>query len=174
MRLKVIAVVSLTMLVGFLSAQEMYGAFQIKTEPKGASITFRGTGQYIGNTPSQVFPVVMDEYTTYNSGIPGRVISLVISKDGYMPLEQDIYVPFNSVNMYDAINNPVVLKFELYRYQTPPPIYIPRPCPPPVIEWNFHWPRPHHHYNYGHGWTPPNNNNWGNHGHHRPRPNHKP
>lgn len=149
MRLKIMTLLSLILLIGSLAAQSMFGAFKIVSDPKGATISLPGTNQVLGNTPSQIFPVFQDQYTSYTNGIPGRVFTILISKPGYQTIQQDIFVPFNCINQYQAIQNPTVFSFDLQRQYGPPPSYCPPPPPrphPPTIwfNWNNWWNQPPH------------------------------
>lgn len=145
MRLKAMAMILLVLAGGALGAQNMFGAFQIHTYPEDAIISLYGTNQYLGNSPTNVFPVMMDQFMTYYYGTPGRAFSLLISKPGYISMKQDIFVPYNKVHQVDAMREPTVFSYYLSPLPVVPPSYWqPRPpqapCPP-----HYHRPpdRPH-------------------------------
>lgn len=163
MRLRIAAIAMFTLIAGLLGAQNMFGAFQIITEPSGATITLTGTNQYLGSTPSQIFPVMMDQYMVYNCGIPGRVFNIYITKNGYIPIQQEIFVPYNKAWQQDAIRYPTIFSFALTREYVQPPVYCPPPLPPrparpprPVFWYNWLYPRPHYPQPYCPPPTPPN------------------
>lgn len=181
MKPRLILIACLTLMAGLLSAQNIFGAFQIYTEPIGATITLYGTNQYLGSTPSQAIPITMDQYMTYNWGVPGRVFDLLISKPGYIPIRYQIFVPYNARYQWDALRNPTVFHFDLQRQPMHPHPHWPH--------WNHNthyyfidpWPGPGH----GHGWhghghghgqrpKPGHGNNHGGHGHDDDGPGHKP
>lgn len=170
MKARVIVIASLMMLSGLLGAQNMFGAFKIVTEPQGAIVTIYGTNQYLGTTPTQVFPILMDQYMTYNYGIPGRSFSVQISKAGYNTITQEIFVPYNRSYQMDAVYNPTIFSFYLAPQYIQPPVYYLPPPPPPVYHhrpWYF-WnhPRPHQpQWDYNPGYKPPHHGgNNGGHG----------
>ncbi len=185
MKPRLIVIACLTLMAGLLSAQNIFGAFQIQTEPGNATITLYGTNQYLGSTPSQVIPVSMDQYMSYNWGVPGRNFDVVISKQGFIPIRQQIFVPFNYQHQRDALRNPTVFHFSLARQQVQPPPYWPYWNP---TSWyhhhnSYHVKVPGHPGNGGYGshYGPGGNNNQGgsgggyNHGGHgnhagQPRP----
>jgi len=161
MKTKIYATAFLLLVLAWLCADDgMYGAFRIKTDPKGADVTLYDPDTYLCDTPSPVYPVVMDEYMELREGIPGRAIMLMITKKGYVPLKKEIFVPFTYENMQEALDDPSEFSFELERDHK-----------------NIHWriclfysyrhrhPRPH----FGFGrpnwqpWTPPGHH--GGHGH---------
>lgn len=164
----------LALMAGLLSAQNIFGAFQIYTEPQGASITIYGTNQYLGSTPSQAIPVTMDQYMTYNWGVPGRVFDLLISKPGFIPMRQQIFVPYNHKHQHNALRNPTVFQFNLVRQQIQPPHYWPNWNPTAYYYYVDPWPGnsgPGGGYNpggpgHGPGCNPsgPGGNNQGGHG----------
>lgn len=128
---KVLALVILTVIAVNAYSQNMFGAFQIRTEPEGAVVTLYGSNQYLGTTPTQVFPIIMDQYMVYYYGVPGRAYSLLISKEGYIPIKEDIFVPYHKAHEVDAVREPTVFHFLLHRAQVIPP-YPPftPPMPP--------------------------------------------
>lgn len=169
MKTQLVSILGLTLVTGFLGAQCMYGAFKIVTEPKGAEITLTGSNQNLGTTPSQIFPIFQDEYTSYANGIPGRVFHIQLSKPGYLPLYQEIFVPYNSQHQQHAINNPTLFSFRLQRQGQQYNSYCPPPVPRPWLWMNFwHKPprRPHHnwHYNPPQPPPPPPGGGYGSHG----------
>ncbi len=154
MKQKMILLACLILSVGALSAYDLYGAFKIKTVPKGADIYVYDTDQLLGTTPTDIFPVFMDDYMTVRNGIPGREIELVIARDGYVPKREKIFVPLNKLELEDAYDRPTVFSFKLNRSFRGS-----------VVLSSFFWPhwrpRPHYpqyFYPYSH------------HGNHNPRP----
>ena len=115
MKTRLIAIAVLALLTGLLSAQSIFGAFQIVTEPQGAAVTLYGSNQYLGSTPQVTVPFCMDQTMTYNWGNPGRLFDLVISKEGYIPIRQQIFVPFSHKHQIDALRHPQVHHFNLVR-----------------------------------------------------------
>ncbi len=151
MKLKAMAVTLLIVVCGVLNAQNMFGAFQIQTTPQDAIVTLYGTNQYLGNTPTQVFPVLMDQYMTYWYGTPGRAFTLLISKEGYISMKQDIFVPYNKAHQIDALREPTVFNFYLSKVPVYPPHVWQPPCPPyyPYPPWPYWHPhKPHKHPRY--------------------------
>ena len=159
---KVLLTISLALLLFSLAAEDyMYGAFQVKTKPSGADVTLYDPDLYLSPTPTPVYPVLMDEYMELVEGIPGRHIMLMITKKGYVPLRQEIFVPFTHEDEVEALEAPSVFLFELekdvkkvyhkvsiyygYRYRHPrPPAYVYyHPWFPPVhYGWSSPAPRP--------------------------------
>lgn len=177
MKQKVMLIALLVLMAGLLSAQNMYGAFQIITEPYGASITLYGTNYYLGTTPTQAMPIIMDQYMTYNYGTPGRVVDIVVSKLGFVSLRQQIFVPYNRKWESSAVKNPTVFYFALqpvaqppYWGYNPPPYYYYYLDPPFDQNYNSGHGNGHGHGNgnnqCGPGHKPPSggNNNQGGHG----------
>ncbi len=172
MKPRILLIACLALMAGLLSAQNVFGAFQVVTEPQGATITLYGTNQYLGQTPSQAIPITMDQYMTYNWGVPGRVFDLLISKPGYISTRQQIFVPYNCRHQVDALRNPTVFHFSLARQPMPPYGYWPHYNP--TTHYYFVDPHPgpgHGHNGPGNGHGGGNNNgghsgghNNGNHG----------
>ncbi len=152
MKLKVALITCLLLIAAALSADDLYGAFKIRTIPRGAKVTVYDTDQELGRTPTEIFPVLMDEYFDYYDGIPGRTIEIVITKRGYIPIKEEIFVPLNKGSLRAAIRYPSVYTFRLERayysslflhpyfdrpYYRPIcpqyfyPLAPPRPTPPP-------------------------------------------
>ncbi|MDD3144331.1 MAG: hypothetical protein PHG32_09110 [Candidatus Cloacimonetes bacterium] len=125
MKLRLFLIACLVLTAGLLTAQNIFGAFQVITEPRGATVTVYGTNQYLGTTPTQSVPITMDQYMTYNWGVPGRVFDLVISKRGFIPVRQQIFVPYNHRHQRDALRNPTLFHFSLARQQIQPRPYWP-------------------------------------------------
>ena len=151
MRLQVLTVAVLLLAGGSLGAQNVFGAFQVQTYPQDAVVTLYGTNQYLGNTPTSVFPVMMDQFMTYYYGTPGRAFSLLISKPGFISMKQDIFVPYNKVHQVDAMREPTVYSFYLSPAPVCPPPYWQPPSPPyypnpPQKPWHSRpHGRPHRH-----------------------------
>ncbi|PKN75007.1 MAG: hypothetical protein CVU49_06060 [Candidatus Cloacimonetes bacterium HGW-Cloacimonetes-2] len=152
MRYKVLAIIALVLLAGSLNAQNMFGAFVVRTEPSGASVNYSGSNQYIGQTPTQAVAILMDHNLTYNNGTPGRRITLEINKEGYKTLRQQVFVPFNKAHQQDALRNPSVFSFSLRRDDMQSEQNHPNPP--------YHPNNPNHHNHPNH----PNNP-----GHHGPQ-----
>lgn len=114
MKTKLFTTAFLLLALAWLCAEDsMYGAFRIKTKPNGADVTLYDPDIYLCDTPSPVYPVMMDEYMDLREGIPGRAIMLMITKKGYVPLKKEIFVPFSSEDMQEAMDNPSEFTFEL-------------------------------------------------------------
>ncbi|MDY0151509.1 MAG: hypothetical protein RBS43_04480 [Candidatus Cloacimonas sp.] len=153
MKMKVLLAMCLMLVFALLKAEDdsMYGAFKIVTSPKGADVNLYDLDLYLCDTPSPVYPVFMDEFMELREGIPGREITLMITKKGYVPLKKDIFVPFNYTDSSDALDNPSVFKFELERdykrlHWQVTMFYMSR----------YRYPRPHHHNNLHYRpWCPP-------------------
>lgn len=188
MKLKVALITCLLLFAAALSADDLYGAFKIRTIPRGAKVTVYDTDQELGRTPTEIFPVLMDEYFDYYDGIPGRTIEIVITKRGYIPIKEEIFVPLNKGSLRAAIRHPSVYTFRLerayystaflYPYFDRPyyrpicpqyfyPLAPPRPTPPPGYKPRP--PRPPYnppggsHGGHG-GHNPPGGGNSGGHG----------
>lgn len=160
-KLAMIALIAAGM-CGLLRAESMYGAFQVETKPSGADVTLYDPDVYLSQTPTPVYPVLMDEYMELREGIPGRSIMLMITKKGYVPLKRAIFVPFTHEADSLAIREPSVFTFELerdvnnehwrvcvyygYRHRHPrPPQHV-----------HFHpWYPPHYPHHPGWGTPPP-------------------
>lgn len=139
---RVLLTISLALLIFGLAAEDaMYGAFRVITKPRGADVTLYDADMYLSRTPTPVYPVWMDEYMDLVEGIPGRHIMLMITKKGYIPIRQEIFVPFTHEDEGDALECPSVFVFELekdvkrayhkvciyygYKYRKPrPPVYV--------------------------------------------------
>lgn len=115
MKLKIFTIALITLWAGILGAQNMFGAYRIESFPRGADVIITGSNQFIGTTPTQTIPVMMDQFMTYWNGIPGRAFNIVIRKDGFTPLQQTIFVPYNRVHQVDALRNPTVFSYRLER-----------------------------------------------------------
>ncbi len=124
MKVRYLALALVALWAGVLNAQNMFGAFKIETSPQGADVIITASNQYIGRTPTQAIPVMMDQFMTYHQGIPGRVFNLVIRKDGFRPLQQTIFVPYTKVHQVDALRNPTVFSYHLERLQTNNPGHV--------------------------------------------------
>ena len=94
--------------IGFLSADDMFSAFQIITKSSSAFVSLYDIDLYLYKTPSPVYPVMLDEYMVLQEGIPGRKINIIITKDGYVPLKKTIFVPFFYIKEKEALKHPTV------------------------------------------------------------------
>ncbi|NLK50668.1 MAG: hypothetical protein GX294_08470 [Candidatus Cloacimonetes bacterium] len=132
-----------------LHADSMYGAFKVVTSPKGADVTLYDPDLYLAQTPTPVYPVIMDEYMDIQEGIPGRAIMLMITKKGYLPIKEEIYVPFTHESESEAVESPSVFRFEMERdvknkyWQVS--VYY---------GYRYRHPKPRHHHHF-HPWYPP-------------------
>ncbi len=120
MKRKALLIALLALLAGLLSAQNMFGALKITTQPKGAIVSLYGTNQYLGTTPNLVVPLQMNQNTVFVGGRPGRMMDVLISKPGYITQRQQIFVPYTSVRERDAVRNPTVFQFSLQKTPSPP------------------------------------------------------
>lgn len=151
MKTKLLLAICLLLSAGLLSAYDLYGAFQIKTSPKNADVNLVDIDLYLCSTPSPVFPVFMDEYMELREGIPGRTIRVVISKEGYEPLEKNLFVPFLYSDQRDALDYPTVFNFRLTRDRVGKYVTITN-----YYAYNYYRPRPEHYFYYpGYFWYPP-------------------
>ncbi len=151
MKTKILLAVCLLLSAGLLSAYDLMGAFQIKTSPRGADVNLVDIDLYLCSTPSPVYPVFMDEYMELREGIPGRSIRVVISKEGYVPIEKTLYVPFLYEDQRDALRYPTVFNFRLTRDRRGSYASINY-----YYAYNYHRPRPvHYTYFPGYYWYPP-------------------
>ncbi len=151
MKTKVLLAVCLLLSVGLLSAYDLFGAFQIKTTPKGADVNLSEIDLYLCSTPSPVYPVFMDEYMELREGIPGRVISVIITKEGYVPIEKNLFVPFLYTDQRDALDYPTVFNFRLTRDRSNSYASV---CT--YYAYNYYRPRPVYYTYYpGYYWYPP-------------------
>ena len=80
--------------IGFLSADDMFSAFQIITKSSSAFVSLYDIDLYLYKTPSPVYPVMLDEYMVLQEGIPERKINIIITKDGYVLLKKTILCHF--------------------------------------------------------------------------------
>ena len=160
---RVLLAISLALLIFGLAAEDaMYGAFRVITRPKGADVTLYDADVYLSPTPTPIYPVLMDEYMDLVEGIPGRHITLMITKKGYIPIRQEIFVPFTHEDEMEALGDPSTFIFELegdvkrvyhrvciyygYRHRNPrPPVHVYyHPWYPPVhYVWYPPPPPPH-------------------------------
>lgn len=150
MKRTALLVLMLALTLGVLSAQNIFGAFKITTQPQGAIVSLYGTNQYLGTTPNIAIPVQMDQTMVFVGGRPGRMLDLLISKPGYISMRQQIFVPYTKKWERDAIRNPTVFHFSL------------QPTPPPPA-WNYSYPACYYPITYPSG-----------HGYHNPKPGQKP
>lgn len=173
MKTKVLTAMILLLSIGLMAETTLYGAFRIKTKPSGADVNLYDIDQYLCETPSPAYPVMMDEFMELREGIPGRPIMLLISKEGYVPLRKEIFVPFLYTDIETALKNPTVFKIklddDLDKYYASVCVYYHdrRPRPRPHYgEWYVSmrpWYPPgfggygdHHHGHHGQGpWVPP-------------------
>ena len=118
--MKTKTLLALSLLLGFsaLAGQTMYGAFWVDTLPQQAEIYLYEEDQFLCTTPSPVYPVLMDEDYILKEGIPGRVIGIVIMCEGYLPLKQDIFVPYLWMDQVSALDNPTGFYYRLERDYT--------------------------------------------------------
>ena len=151
MKTRILLAVCLLLSVGLLSAYDLYGAFQIKTSPRGADVNLVDVDLYLSSTPTPVYPVFMDEYLELRSGIPGRSIRVIISKEGYVPIEKNLFVPFLYEDQRDAMRYPTVFNFRLTRDRRGAYTSINT-----YYAYNYYRPRPVYYYYYpGYFWYPP-------------------
>ena len=151
MKTKLLLAICLLLSAGLLSAYDLYGAFQIKTSPKGADVNLVDIDLYLCSTPSPVFPVFMDEYMELREGIPGRTIRVVISKEGYEPLEKNLFVPFLYEDQREALDYPTVFNFRLKRDRVGKYVTITN-----YYAYNYYRLRPDPYFYYpGYFWYPP-------------------
>lgn len=134
---------------GSLYADAMFGAFKVITKPSGADVTLYEPDLYLAQTPTPVYPVVMDEYMELREGIPGRAIPLIITHKGYLPLQREIFVPFTHEADSLAIAEPSIFTFEL---EADLQNTYWRVCV--YYSYPYRYPRPHYHAYY-HPWYPP-------------------
>ncbi len=94
--------------IGFLSADDMFSAFQIITKSSSAFVSLYDIDLYLYKTPSPVYPVMLDEYMVLQEGIPERKINIIITKDGYVPLKKTLFVSFLYTKEKEALKHPTV------------------------------------------------------------------
>lgn len=144
MKQKVVMLLGFLLGISLLSALDMYGAFKIITTPKRADVTLYDIDLYLCSTPSEVYSVIEDEGMEIREGIPGRPITLMITKDGYVPLKKQIFVPLCYADQEYALDHPSVFSFELRRDRRHSYTTI-------SYYYSYRNPRPRWHY---HLWTP--------------------
>jgi len=105
--------------IGFLSADDMFSAFQIITKSSSAFVSLYDIDLYLYKTPSPVYPVMLDEYMVLQEGIPERKINIIITKDDYVPLKKSIFVPFLYTKEKEALKHPTVYCCSLRVYTNP-------------------------------------------------------
>jgi len=149
MKVKLIIGLCLLLSIGLLSAEDLYGAFRVKTKPKSADINLYDIDEYLCSTPSPVYPVFMDEYLEYREGIPGRTITLMITKDGYIPLKKEIFVPVLFTEITTALDYPAEFTFNLKPDHSHTYINI---CL--YYTFGYHYRRQHNHHYTGAHWNP--------------------
>ena len=115
MKMRITIAICFILSLSLLSAYDIYGAFRIKTSPRGADVNLYDIDEYLSDTPTDVFPVFMDEFMEFREGIPGREIVLMITKRGYQPFKKRIFVPFRYTDLDDAMDDPSVFYFDLSR-----------------------------------------------------------
>ncbi|MCB5285668.1 MAG: hypothetical protein LHW45_08790 [Candidatus Cloacimonetes bacterium] len=151
MKTKILLAVCLLLSAGLLSAYDLFGAFQIKTSPRGADVNLSEIDLYLCSTPSPVYPVFMDDYMELREGIPGRVIRVIITKEGYVPIEKNLFVPFLYTDQRMALDYPTVFNFRLTRDRSGSYVSI---CN--YYAYNYYRPRPVYYTYYpGYYWYPP-------------------
>ena len=91
---RLLLLICLLLSIGFLSADDMFSAFQIITKSSSAFVSLYDIDLYLYKTPSPVYPVMMDEYMVLQEGIPERKINIIITKDGYVLLKKTILCHF--------------------------------------------------------------------------------
>ncbi len=174
MNKKWLLVICMFLSIVLLCADDMFGAFQIKTKPSDADVSLYDIDLYLCKTPSPVYPVMMDEYMVLQEGIPGRKINIIITKEGYIPLKKTIFVPFLYTKEKDALKHPTVFTFQLKhdydRCYTSICIHYSLLCYRPIPLAFYYYPgifwyppppggylhHPHHHPdNHHHGNCPP-------------------
>lgn len=174
MKMRAIIVICFMLSLSLLSAQDIYGAFRIKTFPRGADVNLYDIDEYLCETPSPVFPVYMDDYMEFREGIPGREIVIMITKKGYEPLKKRIFVPFLYSDLEEAMDNPTVFKFNLKRdyhrrYYNICSYYSIRMhrVRPVYINWSpgYHPWYPHGHHHQNPPWNPGGHGHGSGHGH---------
>lgn len=179
MKIRILVAICFLLSLGMLQAQDLYGAFRIKTFPRGADVNLYDIDEYLCETPSPVFPVYMDDYMEYREGIPGREIVLMITKRGYQPLKKKIFVPFLYTDLDEAMDNPTVFKVNLKRdfhrrYYDVCSYYSIRVHRerPIYINWTpgFHPWYPHGHHHQNPPWNPGGHGHGSGHGHNPPPP----
>lgn len=135
---------ALVLLAGSLSAWQVTGSMQISTEPSGATISLAGTGIYLGTTPTQQFNMQTAQNAFWFGGMLGHVFDLQITKNGYYPLIQRVFIP---ISVCGSSSSPTVLHFRLT--PIPPAYYYPVDYKPPVYQYysvdSNKKPGQHHH-----------------------------
>jgi len=91
---RLLLLICLLLSIGFLSADDLFGAFQIITKPSGADVSLYDIDLYLYKTSSPVYTVMMDEYMVLQEVIPERKINIIITKDGYVLLKKTILYHF--------------------------------------------------------------------------------
>ncbi|NLK49646.1 MAG: hypothetical protein GX294_03250 [Candidatus Cloacimonetes bacterium] len=141
MKTRLLLIISLVLLGSSLAAWNAFGSFSIVTEPAGATVTVLGLNAYLGTTPTQQYPLHFNQNIVWNGGIAGHLFDLYITKDGYIPLVQRVFVPLNAGYPSDAEKNPSIYRFRL---QPVPTAYYYNVDPNP----SYYYPaQPNHHYN---------------------------
>lgn len=114
MTTRIILAISLILMLGSLSAQSGYGAVQVIVEPYGASVSWTGPNGFLGNSSTLVYPFQNEHEIVWYGGVPGRFLNVHITKDGYMPIYQNVFVPCHS-DYWEACIRPTVYKVQLQR-----------------------------------------------------------
>lgn len=117
MKTRMLLTICLILCAGSLAAGNVFGTFQVLTEPAGARVSLMGSNRFLGITPTPVHPIEMGRDVVWYGGIPGRVLNVMITLDGYLPITQTIFVPFSQRDHREARRNPTVFKFHMQRAQ---------------------------------------------------------
>lgn len=107
--------ISLIMALGSLWARYDSGAFQIITEPAGASVFLVDSNGFLGISPTTVYPLDYGCDSVRYGGVPGRFMDIRIKLDGYMPINQNVFVPIIHRGHRDSMWRPTVFRFKLER-----------------------------------------------------------
>jgi len=96
-------------------------AFQVSTDPSGASVRDYRTSEYLGQTPTPVHTLRLDHNSGYNGWTLGRWYHLLIQKPGYQDMWQWVFVPFTERHEDFAAKRPRQFHFILKpMYYVPP------------------------------------------------------
>lgn len=74
MKTRIIIAICFILSLSLLSAYDIYGAFRIKTSPRGADVNLYDIDEYLSDTPTTCFPFIWT--SIWNSGKVFRGVKL--------------------------------------------------------------------------------------------------
>ena len=112
---RIFLAINLILAMGSLFARNDTGTFQVITDPLGATVYLAGPNGFLGVSPTPVYPLDYGRDIVSYGGVQGRFMNIHIRLDGYMPINQSVFVPITHRGHRDSRRQPTVFRFKLER-----------------------------------------------------------